>query len=95
MTNAYWEIVDHPSPPSSADGQYPSPRALRATRAAMASSSPPVDQFGNASGGSGYGSNNSDSGKSPLNLSLGFLKTLTEKKSTRGIIAPLGSDRDN
>lgn len=67
-----------------ADGHLLSPSALRDTRAIMASSSPQVDQYGNISGGSGYGSNNSESGKSPLNLSLGFLKTLTEKKGTRG-----------
>lgn len=52
--------------------------------AAMSSASP-VDQYGNKSGGgSGYGSGQSDSGKSPLSMSLGFLKNLTEKKSTRG-----------
>ncbi|KAG4430342.1 hypothetical protein IFR05_014178 [Cadophora sp. M221] len=51
--------------------------------AAMSSASP-VDQYGNKSGGgSGYGSGQSDSGKSPLSMSLGFLKNLTEKKSTR------------
>jgi hypothetical protein len=45
----------------------------------------PVDQHGNKLSGSGYGSSGqSDSGKSPLSMSLGFLKTLTEKKSTRG-----------
>lgn len=45
----------------------------------------PVDQYGNKLGGSGYGSSGqSDSGKSPLSMSLGFLKNLTEKKSTRG-----------
>ncbi|KAH8674645.1 hypothetical protein BGZ60DRAFT_372670 [Tricladium varicosporioides] len=44
----------------------------------------PVDQYGNKVGGSGYGSSGqSDSGKSPLSMSLGFLKNLTEKKSTR------------
>ncbi|OBT60403.1 hypothetical protein VE03_10155 [Pseudogymnoascus sp. 23342-1-I1] len=43
------------------------------------------DQYQNPSGGSGYGSSEqSESGKSPLSMSLGFLKTLTEKKSTRG-----------
>lgn len=51
----------------------------------MASASPSVEQFANntASGGSGYGSGQSESGKSPLSMSLGFLKTLTEKKTTR------------
>lgn len=48
----------------------------------------PVDQYGNKLSGSGYGSSGqSDSGKnagSPLSMSLGFLKNLTEKKSTRG-----------
>lgn len=48
------------------------------------SSQSPIDPYGNKSGGSGYGSGQSDSGKSPLSMSLGFLKTLTEKKSTRG-----------
>jgi len=48
------------------------------------SSASPVDQYGNKSAGSGYGSGQSDSGKSPLSMSLGFLKNLTEKKSTRG-----------
>ncbi|OBT92183.2 hypothetical protein VE01_10020 [Pseudogymnoascus verrucosus] len=43
-----------------------------------------TDQYANPSGGSGYGSSEqSESGKSPLSMSLGFLKTLTEKKSTR------------
>ncbi|KFY98303.1 hypothetical protein V498_01568 [Pseudogymnoascus sp. VKM F-4517 (FW-2822)] len=43
------------------------------------------DQYANPSSGSGYGSSEqSESGKSPLSMSLGFLKTLTEKKSTRG-----------
>lgn len=42
-------------------------------------------QYGNPSGGSGYGSSEqSESGKSPLSMSLGFLKNLTEKKNTRG-----------
>ncbi|KFX87089.1 hypothetical protein V490_08555, partial [Pseudogymnoascus sp. VKM F-3557] len=42
------------------------------------------DQYANPpSGNSGYGSSEqSESGKSPLSMSLGFLKTLTEKKST-------------
>jgi hypothetical protein len=47
------------------------------------SSASPVDQYGNKSGGSGYGSGQSDGGKSPLSMSLGFLKNLTEKKNTR------------
>jgi len=51
------------------------------------SSASPVDQYGNKVGsGSGYGSGQSDSGKSPLSMSLGFLKTLTEKKNTRGVL---------
>jgi len=50
------------------------------------SSASPIDQYGSHPGGSGYGSGQSDAdgGKSPLSMSLGFLKTLTEKKSTRG-----------
>jgi hypothetical protein len=51
--------------------------------AAMSAASP-TDQYGNKSGGSGYGSGQSDNGKSPLSMSLGFLKNLTEKKNTRG-----------
>lgn len=44
-----------------------------------------TEQYANPSGGSGYGSSEqSENGKSPLSMSLGFLKTLTEKKSTRG-----------
>jgi hypothetical protein len=55
----------------------------------------PVDQYGNKMSGSGYGSSGqSDSGKgnagSPLSMSLGFLKNLTEKKSTRGKWRQLG-----
>ncbi|KAH8820312.1 hypothetical protein F5884DRAFT_744672 [Xylogone sp. PMI_703] len=46
----------------------------------MASTSP-VESYGNAPGAGGYGS--SDGGKSPLSMSLGFLKNLTEKKTTR------------
>ena len=48
------------------------------------SSASPIDQYGNKSVGSGYGSGQSDTAKSPLSMSLGFLKTLTEKKTTRG-----------
>jgi hypothetical protein len=48
------------------------------------STASPIDQYGNKSGESTYGSGQSDSGKSPLSMSLGFLKTLTEKKNTRG-----------
>jgi hypothetical protein len=48
------------------------------------SSASPIDQYGSNAVGSGYGSGQSDSAKSPLSMSLGFLKTLTEKKSTRG-----------
>ena len=51
------------------------------------SSASPVDQYGSRPGGGGGsadGSGLSDNGKSPLSMSLGFLKTLTEKKSTRG-----------
>ncbi len=59
------------------------PSALSHNPAAMSASSP-NDQYGNPAGGSGYGSGQSDSGKSPLSMSLGFLKNLTEKKSTRG-----------
>lgn len=55
----------------------------------------PVDQNGNKMSGSGYGSSGqSDSGRgnagSPLSMSLGFLKNLTEKKSTRGKWKQLG-----
>jgi hypothetical protein len=61
----------------------PSNQALSRMSTAMSLTSP-VDQYGNKSGTSGYGSGQSDSGKSPLSMSLGFLKNLTEKKSTRG-----------
>lgn len=50
-------------------------------------SASPVDPYGPRLGGSAPsadGSGQSDSGKSPLSMSLGFLKTLTEKKNTRG-----------
>jgi len=44
-----------------------------------------VDQDGNPSTASRYGSSeHSEHGRSLLSTSLGFLKTLTEKKSTRG-----------
>jgi hypothetical protein len=46
------------------------------------SSASPTEQYGNKSAGSGYGSGQSDNGK--IGMSLGFLKNLTEKKSTRG-----------
>jgi hypothetical protein len=83
MTNTYL-LQRYPSSTITAsDGGIPSPSVLREVRAAMASTSPPLDQYGNPSGGSGYGSGHSDSIKSPLSMSLGFLKTLTEKKSTR------------
>jgi hypothetical protein len=59
------------------------PSASSPNPAAMSAPSP-TDQYGNPTGGSGYGSGQSDSGKSPLSMSLGFLKNLTEKKSTRG-----------
>lgn len=49
------------------------------------SSHSPVEQYANKSGESAYGSGQSDGGKSPLTMSLGFLKSLTEKKSTRGM----------
>jgi hypothetical protein len=42
----------------------------------------PTDQYATRAG-SGYGSAHSDNDKSPLSMSLGFLKTLTEKKTTR------------
>jgi hypothetical protein len=54
----------------------------------------PVDQYGIKPSASGYGSSGqSDSGKSPLSMSLGFLKTLTEKKSTRGVLKPTETPR--
>lgn len=44
-----------------------------------------IEQYGNPSGDSRYGSSEqSETGRSSLSMSLGFLKTLTEKKSTRG-----------
>ena len=63
---------------------WPSP-AIPEKLTAMSSASP-VEQYGNNPGGSGYdGSGQSDNGKSPLSMSLGFLKNLTEKKTTRGM----------
>lgn len=51
----------------------------------MTSMSPPNEQYGHYNGVNGYGSDpSSEASKSPLSMSLGFLKTLTEKKSTRG-----------
>lgn len=61
------------------------PTPIRIMQSAMASSMTLTDPYGNPSGGSAYGSSGqSENGKSPLSRSLGFLKTLTEKKSTRG-----------
>ncbi|KAI6712829.1 hypothetical protein JHW43_004646 [Diplocarpon mali] len=62
--------------------QYCEGNASSRSFAAMSALSPP-DPYGDKSGGSGYGSGQSDSGKSPLSISLGFLKNLTEKKSAR------------
>lgn len=50
----------------------------------MAQTMNPVDQYGNPIGSGYHSSEQSDSGRSPLSMSLGFLKNLTEKKSTRG-----------
>lgn len=50
----------------------------------MTSISPIEPANGHRSNGSGYGSGQSDGSKSPLSMSLGILKTLTEKKNTRG-----------
>ena len=66
------------------DLELPSPRDVRA---AMASSSP-AEQYDNPSGGSGY-VGLSENGKSPLSMSLGFLKNLTEKKTTRSMLLRL------
>lgn len=43
----------------------------------------PIDQ--QQSGGSQYGSGQSENGKSGGIMNLGFLKGLTEKKNTRGM----------
>jgi len=52
----------------------------------MTSSISPIEPSnGHRSNGSGYGSGQSDGSKSPLTMSLGFLKNLTEKKNTRGL----------
>jgi hypothetical protein len=83
MTNTYILRRYPSSTITASDGGIPSPSVLREVRAAMASTSPALDQYGNPSGGSGYGSGQSDTAKSPLSMSLGFLKNLTEKKSTR------------
>ncbi|TAQ83595.1 hypothetical protein B7494_g8088 [Chlorociboria aeruginascens] len=47
-------------------------------------SAAPMEQYANQSGEHEYISEQSESGKSPLSMSLGFLKTLTEKKATKG-----------
>jgi hypothetical protein len=70
------------------------PKTLRIIRAAMAGSGP-TDQYGNPTGGSGYGSGQSDSGRSPLAMSLGFLKNLTEKKGTRGKLRLISSHKES
>ncbi|KAI9052784.1 hypothetical protein LZ554_003057 [Drepanopeziza brunnea f. sp. 'monogermtubi'] len=62
--------------------EYPESTASSPGILAMSAASP-VEQYGNKSGGSAYGSGQSDGGKSPLSMSLGFLKSLTEKKNTR------------
>jgi len=60
------------------------PKVARIIRGDMATTVT-VDQYGNPSTASGYGSSeHSEHGRSPLSMSLGFLRTLTEKKSTRG-----------
>ena len=49
----------------------------------------PMDSGGDSQhpGGSTYGSGESNGPKSPLHMNLGFLKSLTEKKTTtRGMI---------
>lgn len=81
MTNSYI-LRSLSSAITAAEGGLPSPSALKEVRAAMASTSA-LDQYGNPPGGGGYGSGQSDSSKSPLSMSLGFLKNLTEKKNTR------------
>lgn len=53
-------------------------------REIMATTMNAVDQYGNPIGGGYHSSEQSETGRSPLSLSLGFLKNLTEKKSTRG-----------
>ncbi|KAI8275979.1 hypothetical protein K4K60_008223 [Colletotrichum sp. SAR11_57] len=77
-----------PSNPSSSPARKQSSGSLY-ERAAMASSLSP-DQYGKApqqlpySGGSGNGGGGSDQEKGPLSsLNLGFLKSLTEKRTTR------------
>ncbi|KAI9650906.1 hypothetical protein NHQ30_000941 [Ciborinia camelliae] len=52
----------------------------------MASVSPDNYDYTNKSDRGDYPSGQSEGGKSPLSMSLGFLKNLTEKKSTRGMI---------
>lgn len=53
-------------------------------REIMATTMNAVDQYGNPMASGYHSSGQSESGRSPLSLSLGFLKNLTEKKSTRG-----------
>ncbi|KAA8564746.1 hypothetical protein EYC84_011635 [Monilinia fructicola] len=54
-----------------------------ANYATMASLSPDNYDYSNKSDKGDYASGQSEGGKSPLSMSLGFLKNLTEKKSTR------------
>ncbi|KAB8292083.1 hypothetical protein EYC80_007828 [Monilinia laxa] len=54
-----------------------------ASYATMASLSPDNYDYSNKSDKGDYASGQSEGGKSPLSMSLGFLKNLTEKKSTR------------
>ena len=49
------------------------------------SSASPIDHYVSKSGESQYGSGQSDTAKSPLSMSLEFLKNLAEKKPTRGM----------
>jgi len=82
MTNSWLERTI-PSPPICFADVYPDPCSLKEIRIAMASSQSPPNQA------IGYGSGQSENGKSALSMSLGFLKNLTEKKGTRGMIQPV------
>ncbi|ESZ90029.1 hypothetical protein SBOR_9585 [Sclerotinia borealis F-4128] len=58
----------------------------------MTSVSPDNSDYNSKSDRGDYASGQSEGGKSPLSMSLGFLKTLTEKKSTRGMIMKIDDD---
>jgi hypothetical protein len=85
MTDRAMMAAAYPSPPSQASppAHKPSLGSLY-ERVAMSSSMSP-GQYGKQPSDGGYGSPSGGQDKSPLSsLNLGFLKSLTEKRTTRG-----------